>query len=57
MHSEIAKAVRDPELAKHFLQQGVELTASESADQCTALIKAEVEKYAKLVEQAGIKAE
>ena len=57
MHAEIAKAVRDPELAKHFLQQGVELTASESADECTALIKAEVEKYAKLVKQAGIKAE
>jgi tripartite-type tricarboxylate transporter receptor subunit TctC len=57
MHAEIAKAVREQDLISRFLQQGVELTASESADHCTGFVRAEVEKYAKLVKQAGIQAE
>jgi tripartite-type tricarboxylate transporter receptor subunit TctC len=57
MHAEIARAVRDPELVQRFGGQGVEMTASASADECTALIKSEVEKYADLVKRAGIKPE
>ena len=57
MQSEIARAVRDPELYARFLQQGVELAASASADECTRFIRAEVEKYVKLVKQAGIQPE
>jgi tripartite-type tricarboxylate transporter receptor subunit TctC len=57
MHAEIAKAVQQQDLISRFLQQGVELTASASADECTSFIRSEVEKYVKLVKQAGIQAE
>jgi tripartite-type tricarboxylate transporter receptor subunit TctC len=57
MHAEIAKAVQQQDIRSRFLQQGVELTPSESADQCSAFLKAETEKYNKLVKQAGIKAD
>lgn len=57
MHAEIAKAVQQPELRARFLQQGVELSASASPDEATAFIRSETEKYAKIVREAGIRAE
>ncbi len=57
MNAEIAKAVQQPELRARFLQQGVELSASASADEATAFIKSETGKYAKIVREAGIRAE
>ena len=57
MQAEIAKAVRDPDLVRRFIEQAVELTASESADECTSFIRTQVEIFAKLLMQAGIKPE
>ena len=57
MHAEIAKAVQQPDIRSRFLQQGVELQASESADQCSRFIKAETEKFIRIVRQTGIRAE
>jgi len=57
MHAEIAKALQQPDIRSRFLQQGVELQASESADQCTSFIKAETEKFIRIVKQTGIRAE
>ena len=57
LHAELAKAVRAPELQKRFLDLGVELTASASADEFSAYIKAEFDKKARLAREAGIRME
>lgn len=57
VQSEVAKAVRTPDLRKRFLQLGVELTASASPEEFTAYVKAEFEKKAKLAREAGIRME
>jgi len=57
LNSEIARAVKLPEQHKRFLDRGVELTASASPDDFTAYIRAEFEKKAKLVKEAGIRIE
>jgi tripartite-type tricarboxylate transporter receptor subunit TctC len=57
LHAEIAAVLNGEELRKRFLERGIELQPSRSADEFAVYIKAEVEKYAKLVREAGIKAE
>jgi len=57
MREEVARVVRTPDLHKRFLDRGVELTASASPEEFTAYVKAELEKKAKLVRDAGIKLE
>jgi tripartite-type tricarboxylate transporter receptor subunit TctC len=57
LHAEVAKGVKLPEIRKRFDDQGIELVASATPDAFTAYIKAEVEKYAKLAKEAGIKAD
>ena len=57
LHAEIAKAVQASEIKSRFLQQAVELTASASSDEFTAFLRDDVVKTAKLVHEAGIKAE
>ena len=57
MHAEIAKAVQNPDVRGRLLQQGVELLASGSPEECGAFIKAETGKYAKIVREAGIRPE
>jgi tripartite-type tricarboxylate transporter receptor subunit TctC len=57
LNAEIAKAVRNPEQHKRYLERGIELTASSSPEEFTAYIKAEFEKKAKLVKEAGIRIE
>ncbi len=57
LNEEIAKVVRGPALRNRFLERGVELKASSSPEEFTALIKAEVEKKGKLARDAGIKLE
>jgi tripartite-type tricarboxylate transporter receptor subunit TctC len=57
LNREIAKAVQQPELRSRFLAQGVELTASESPEQFTEFIRQQVDRFAKLVHDVGIKAE
>jgi len=57
VQSEVAKAVRIPELRKRFLDLGVELAASASPEEFTAYVKTEFEKKAKLAREAGIRME
>ncbi len=57
MHGEIVKALQQPDIRGRFLEQGVELAASSSPEDCSVFIKAETEKYAKIVQVAGIRSE
>ena len=57
MHAEIAKAVQQQDIRSRFLQQGVELQASESADQRSGFIRAEIENFIRIIKQTGIRAE
>ena len=57
LNSEVAKAIRAPDMHRRFLERGVELIASPSPDEFTAYIKAEFTKKAKLVRDAGIRIE
>lgn len=57
LNEEVAKVVRAPNLHKRFLERGVELKASASPEEFTALVKAEVEKKGRLAREAGVKLE
>src|SRR5687768_16672084 len=57
LNTEIARAVRAPELHKRYLERGIELTASASPEEFTGLIKAEFVKKAKLARDVGIRIE
>lgn len=57
LHREIAKAVQQPDLRKRFSDLGSELMASESPEKFTEFIRDQVERHAKLVRDAGIKAQ
>ena len=46
-----------PSQGSRFLQQGVELQASESADQRSGFIRAEIENFIRIIKQTGIRAE
>jgi tripartite-type tricarboxylate transporter receptor subunit TctC len=54
LQNEIARAVALPELKTRFVDQGVELVASASVDEWTALIKAEFEKHKQLWKTLGL---
>jgi tripartite-type tricarboxylate transporter receptor subunit TctC len=54
LQGEIAKATSNPELRKLFIEQGVELTASASPDECSAFVKAEYEKHNQLWKMLGL---
>src|SRR6267154_1095841 len=53
----VAKAVSDAELAKRFIERGVELKASGSPEEFSDHIRAEFEKKGRLAREAGIKPE
>jgi tripartite-type tricarboxylate transporter receptor subunit TctC len=57
LRAEIAKAVAVPELRKRYLERGIELTGSASAEEFSAFVKAEVASFARLAKDAGLKAE
>jgi len=57
LQAEIATVLGSPELRQRFLERGIELQASRSAEEFSAYLRSEVEKYAKLVREAGIKGE
>jgi len=57
LHSEIVKAVRNPEFRKRYLERGIELTASLSPEEFSAYIRSEADAFVKLVKDAGMKAE
>ena len=57
MHGEIVRFVQSPEIRARFAGQGVELQASASPEAFTAYIRTEYERWAKVMEEAGIKPE
>ena len=57
VHAEIVKFVQTPEIRTRFANQGVELQSSSSPAQFTAYIKSEYTRWAKVLDDAGIKAE
>ncbi|MDB5810721.1 MAG: hypothetical protein JWN94_2843 [Betaproteobacteria bacterium] len=57
VHAEIVKFTTTPEIRNRFASQGVELQASPSPEQFTAYLKSEYAKWAKVMDDAGIKAE
>jgi tripartite-type tricarboxylate transporter receptor subunit TctC len=57
LNEAVANSVRAPDLAKRFLERGIELTASASPEEFSAHIRAEVEKKGRLAREAGIKPE
>jgi tripartite-type tricarboxylate transporter receptor subunit TctC len=57
VHAEIVKFVAAPEIRDRFASQGVVLQASRTPDLFTAYIKSEYAKWARVIEEAGIKAE
>jgi tripartite-type tricarboxylate transporter receptor subunit TctC len=57
LQSEVARAVRLPELHKRYMERGVELTASASPEAFAAHIKAEFDTKGKLARDVGIRME
>ncbi len=57
VHAEIVKFVQAPEIRSRFASQGVELQASTTPAEFTAYIKSETARWAKVLDEAGIKAE
>ncbi|MBC7780079.1 MAG: tripartite tricarboxylate transporter substrate binding protein, partial [Proteobacteria bacterium] len=57
VHGVIVQAVKTPELRARLGELGIELTASASPEEATAFVRAEVARMAKLVKEAGIKAD
>jgi len=56
LNADTVKALQDPEVKKRFADLGVEAVSS-TPEQFSAFIRAETEKYAKLIREAGIKIE
>jgi tripartite-type tricarboxylate transporter receptor subunit TctC len=57
IHAEIAKFIQSPEIRARFGNQGVELQGSASPEQFTQYIRTEYKRWAKVMEDAGIKPE
>jgi len=57
LRAEIAKAVAVPELRKRYLERGIELTASPSAEDFSSFVKGEVSAFARLAREANLKTE
>ena len=56
LRAEVAKAAALPEVRNRFLEQGIELVASNSTEEFTAFLKKQVEEFAILARQAGLTA-
>ncbi len=57
IHAEIANFIQAPEIRTRFANQGVELQGSASPAHFSAYIKSEYARWAKVIDDAGIKAE
>jgi tripartite-type tricarboxylate transporter receptor subunit TctC len=56
IRQEVARAVAVPEARNRFLEFGIELKASASADEFAAYVRKQVTDFAKLAKEAGIQA-
>jgi tripartite-type tricarboxylate transporter receptor subunit TctC len=57
LNESVARAVRDADLHRRYLERGIELTASASPEEFADYVKAEVEKKSRIAREAGIKPE
>jgi tripartite-type tricarboxylate transporter receptor subunit TctC len=57
LNAEIAKVMQDPAAKEQFLQQGVYVLAPQSPAQASDRLKAEIAKWAKVIDQTGVKAD
>ena len=57
LNSEVRRIVSNPEFAKRYAERGIEMKASASPDEFTSYIRSEADAFAKLVKDAGMKAE
>jgi len=56
LNADTVKALQDPEVKKRFADLGVEAVSS-TPEQFASFIRAETEKYSKLIKEAGIRTE
>jgi tripartite-type tricarboxylate transporter receptor subunit TctC len=57
LNGEIRKIMANPEFVKRYAERGIEMKASASPEEFTAYIRSEADAFAKLVKDAGMKAE
>ncbi|MHB8769869.1 MAG: Bug family tripartite tricarboxylate transporter substrate binding protein [Syntrophales bacterium] len=57
VHAAILKALQDPGVKKHFSTEGADITPSKTPDDFGALIRRDVAKWRKVVQESGIKVE
>jgi tripartite-type tricarboxylate transporter receptor subunit TctC len=57
LNGEIKKIMANPEFVKRYAERGIEMKASASPEEFTAYIRSEADSFAKLVKDAGMKAE
>jgi len=56
LHTEIVKVLRSPDIVERFTQNGAEIIANTPAE-FAAIVKADVAKWAKVIQSAGIRPE
>ena len=57
LNNEIKKIMANPEFVKRYAERGIEMRASASPEEFTRYIRSEADGFAKLVKDAGMKAE
>jgi len=57
LNTEIAKVMQDAGAKEQFLQQGVYVLAPQAAPQAADRLKAEIAKWARVIDQTGVKAD
>ena len=57
LRTEVAKILKSPELLKRFGDRGIDLLASNSAEEFSAYVRTETARYVKLAHDANIKAD
>jgi tripartite-type tricarboxylate transporter receptor subunit TctC len=57
MNSEIRRVMANPDFVKRYAERGIDMRASASPEEFTRYIRSEADAFAKLVKDAGMKAE
>jgi tripartite-type tricarboxylate transporter receptor subunit TctC len=57
LHAGIAKVLQEPETRRHFVEDSMEIAPSPSPADFGALIRSDLDKWAKVVKRAGIRLE
>ncbi len=57
LHAAVLRTLQDPEVKKHFGNEGADITPSRTPEEFGALIRSDLAKWVKVVKEGGIKAE